>query len=196
MTKHYLVPLEAKIERMYLSGMSLNAIARELKSRFQSIHKALVRRGVTLRSRANKGSANGKWRGGRECDKGGYALTHRPDHPLATKAGYVREHRLVAEQSLGRYLTATEVVHHRDEDPGNNAPDNLIVFETNGKHLAATRKGRVPRWTADGKRRILEAVRKPQKRAASLPASVRGDDQSPQKTCRSTAKRGTKTASP
>src|SRR5690606_24179884 len=65
-------------------------------------------------------------------------------HPHATKAGYVREHRLIMEEKLGRYLTPTEVVHHIDDDPSNNAPENLVVFANNAVHISETMKGKVP----------------------------------------------------
>jgi|ERR1035438_3715743 hypothetical protein len=44
------------------------------------------------------------------------------------------EHRIVAEQKLGRKLLRSEVVHHKDGDKLNNAPDNLIVMRQ-GKHM-------------------------------------------------------------
>lgn len=50
-----------------------------------------------------------------------------PDHPRAQR-GYVPEHILVMEEQLGRYLTRDEVVHHRDRNKKNNAPDNLEVL--------------------------------------------------------------------
>lgn len=44
------------------------------------------------------------------------------------------EHRVVAEQILGRELRPGEVVHHIDGDKRNNAPENLKVFPSQAEH--------------------------------------------------------------
>ncbi len=44
------------------------------------------------------------------------------------------EHRQVAEESIGRPLVPGEVVHHRDGDKQNNAPENLEVLPNQGEH--------------------------------------------------------------
>lgn len=82
--------------------------------------------------RGKRGADHPRWTGGRLIRKG-YVLRRAPDHPAADKKGYVFEHRLVAEQTLGRPLAPGEVVHHIDHDPLNNAPDNLQVM-TRGEH--------------------------------------------------------------
>ena len=101
---------------------------------------------------------HGMWKGGKTTDKAGYILLHMPDHPDANCAGYVREHRYVMEQHLGRRLTKQEVVHHIDDDVSNNDISNLELFENNASHLAGTLKRKCPKWTEDGKRRIREAT--------------------------------------
>ncbi len=57
-----------------------------------------------------------------------------PDHPNANCNGCVLESRLIMEHELGRYLGPLEVVHHIDRDVSNNNPENLRLFECNGKH--------------------------------------------------------------
>lgn len=64
----------------------------------------------------------------------GYKWISVPDHPNATSNGCVLQHRLVAEEVIGRYLTEEEVVHHVDEDKSNNIPSNLEVFATKSDH--------------------------------------------------------------
>ncbi len=44
------------------------------------------------------------------------------------------EHRIVAEQILGRALFPGEVVHHIDGNKRNNKPENLRVFGFQGDH--------------------------------------------------------------
>lgn len=62
----------------------------------------------------------------------GYQLVYvGPDHPMATKTGYVREHRLVLAETLGRPLTPWEQVHHRNGIKTDNRPENLELWVTN-----------------------------------------------------------------
>jgi hypothetical protein len=58
----------------------------------------------------------------------GYVLAYCPDHPKATNRGYVYEHRLVMEETLGRPLRSDEHVHHRNGRRWDNRPENLEVM--------------------------------------------------------------------
>jgi hypothetical protein len=53
---------------------------------------------------------------------------------MARADGYVMEHRLVMALSLGRPLLRSEVVHHIDHNPANNAVENLMLFASNRDH--------------------------------------------------------------
>lgn len=46
------------------------------------------------------------------------------------------EHRIVAEEKLGRPLRQGEVVHHIDGNKKNNQPDNLLVLPSQREHAA------------------------------------------------------------
>lgn len=58
----------------------------------------------------------------------GYLQLYRPDHPYATRKGYVLQHRLVMEEVLGRYLHEDETVHHRNGNKLDNVPSNLELW--------------------------------------------------------------------
>ncbi len=89
----------------------------------------------------HSGERNPNWRGGRSITGHGYVLIRvGKDHHLADVRGYAYEHRLVAEQKLGRRLLPGEEPHHVDENKQNNHPDNLEIL-TEAEHRARHRKG-------------------------------------------------------
>jgi len=44
------------------------------------------------------------------------------------------EHRIIAEEALGRPIPAKAVIHHVDEDKHNNCPTNLVICPTREYH--------------------------------------------------------------
>lgn len=78
---------------------------------------------------------NSIWKGGIR-KSGRYKKIRRPHHKFVDKKGYVFLHRYLKELDLGRYLDPKEKVHHDDNNPDNNSPENLILLENHSQHFS------------------------------------------------------------
>lgn len=162
---------------MYRNKMSMDEIARALGTGRKQARRLLLENGVSLRKSGwnTRGSRNPAWKGGRRVDADGYVNVHMPDHPHAKKNGTILEHRVVFEKKIGRYLKPSEVVHHKNGVKHDNRPDNLELFSSNADHLRHELTGRVPNWTKDGFRRILEGARKPRRHKSNRQSQAKND---------------------
>jgi len=95
----------------------------------ECINYSLVAEGINLREN------NGNWRGGEIVTNRGYKKILVGSHPRADRDGYVLEHILVMEKSIGRLLTKKEVVHHIDHNKLNNNIKNLMLFGSHPEHI-------------------------------------------------------------
>jgi uncharacterized protein (DUF1330 family) len=80
-----------------------------------------------------KGYNHPNWKGGK-IKKDGYVMVRVNNHPFTNNRGYVKEHRLVMEKHLGRYLNKKEVVHHINGIRDDNKIENLMLFKNNQEH--------------------------------------------------------------
>ncbi len=163
-------PEYGELHRLYLEEFhSIAAIAKLASVSAKVVRSRLVAFGIPRRRTGPlAGALHPGWRGGVTV-KGGYVYRYVPNHPNA-QGCYVRESRLILERSLGRYLHPSEVVHHIDGDPSNNALSNLRLYSDNAEHLRMTLTGKCPHWTPEGHRAILEACCKP--RVAHPPLEI------------------------
>ena len=84
-----------------------------------------------------KGNTLGKncqnWKGGVSKIDHGYIREYAPNHPFQYGM-YVRQHRLVMEKHLGRYLKPEEVVHHINGIKSDNRIENLLLLPNQKAH--------------------------------------------------------------
>lgn len=140
------------LENLYtIRRLTLKEIAALKNCRDTAVWSALRRLNIPIRSRSEstraawaneryksairRGADSAAWRGGRRRDARGYIYIYSPNHPYATKAHCVMEHRLVVEEELGRYLLPSEKVHHKNKIKNDNRPENLEVFSCQAAHL-------------------------------------------------------------
>jgi hypothetical protein len=87
---------------------------------------------------ADKNRIGGKpchWKGGRIKNTQGYILIYSPNHPRKDSRGYVREHILIMEKMIGRYLQGKEMIHHINGVKSDNSPDNLYLCQNSAEHM-------------------------------------------------------------
>ena len=80
--------------------------------------------------RENTKEKSPTWKGGRRIESGGYVEILNKEHPRARQTGYVKEHILVMENNLGRYLVKGENVHHLNGYKTDNRIENLELWNT------------------------------------------------------------------
>ncbi len=120
-----------QIRREY--GWGINTIKRWL--RYHEIPLRDIGDDIIRRQKGNTGNTHPRWLGKRNL--GGYIYTYFPEHPHSNKQGYLAQHRLIAEQILGRYINQDEVVHHIDGDRANNMKSNLYPTTRAGHRKAS-----------------------------------------------------------
>lgn len=126
---------QRQIVHRYDGGESRSSIAGSFRASRDPIDRVLRDHGRELRDDSTRnpskvGANHPSWKGGRWIDSQGYVhIWVAPDDPMRVMAhsgGYVLEHRLVMGRALGRPLSGSEEVHHRDNrDRSNNDLSNL-----------------------------------------------------------------------
>lgn len=111
--------VESRIVELARQGMSVKQAEKELGLEATVIREYAARNGERFKDSYHAGFIT---------TGNGYRMVPAPDHPGKDSKGYVREHVLVAEKVLGRYLLAHEIAHHRDRNKANNAPGNIEVM--------------------------------------------------------------------
>jgi hypothetical protein len=158
---------------LYLSGVSVRDCAAQLQTGSSVVCKYLAKQDIQLRPfdliPGTSLEKNGNWKGGRSVgNNGGYISVMCPKgHPrLQLCQKYIPEHHLVMEMHIGRHLLPDEVVHHKDKNKQNNKIGNLVLFSSNGEHLAHELAGQCPKWSEEGKKKLQSEVLRKQREGA------------------------------
>lgn len=159
---------DEQLRRMSAQGMTAAEIGAVLGKSDHAVQRAMRRRGIPRQQANARMRKNVFWEGGWTVDKHGYLQVKIPDHPESNRNGYVRHHRWVMEQILGRYLEPGEVVDHRNSDTSDNRDENLRLFASNGQHLSVTRTGmaKLTPWEREQLRQ--EAIQRAHQRVAAI----------------------------
>lgn len=75
----------------------------------------------------------------------GYIKVYAPEHPNATKDGYIMKHHLVMERHLGHVIPDGYVVHHINHNRADNRIENLELMtfkEHAGLHMRERQEAR------------------------------------------------------
>lgn len=107
---------------------------RRTKASFKKAGNTFKKRYVEGKIKKNIGKDNGVWKGGRIINYQGYILIRNPEHPNQS-SGYVKEHNLIIEKQIGRFLKSEEVVHHINRIRDDNRIENLLLFKNHSKHM-------------------------------------------------------------
>ncbi len=107
-----------------------------------SVYRRLRELGV-VRTNAEAHKGQVPWnRVGRYTDGHGYIMLlldeDDPYYCMTMKGGYIREHRHVMAEYLGRPLESWEIVHHINGIRDDNDIENLEIYPEQGTHLAVT----------------------------------------------------------
>lgn len=105
---------------------------------FKSYHSVSHSRRFCSRScsslKHHKEEKIGYRKGGKKIDSQGYILVKDWGHIRHNNQGYVKEHRLIMEKNLGRFLESKEVIHHINGIRTDNRIENLMLLPSVGEH--------------------------------------------------------------
>lgn len=79
-------------------------------------------------------------KGGVYHHSSGYTHIYSANHPHKDCRGYVPEHILIMEKSIGRFIVSPEVVHHKNRIKNDNRIENLQLFKNNSEHIKQAHK--------------------------------------------------------
>lgn len=133
---------DLQFAELYAQDIPIPKIAEQLGIARDQGFRAVDRLGLPKRP-VRRGERSASWKGGVISRQGGYVMVRlSDDDPLASmrnSSGYAPEHRVVMARSLGRVLTRSETVHHKNGDKFDNRLENLqLRMGQHGKGVVMT----------------------------------------------------------
>lgn len=113
------VHLPDLVGEMYLNGEGCKEIAEHFGISKKVVQKKLAQLNIPRRIGKASGIKNPQWKGGKE------KALHK----------YRRQTYEVAAICLKKPVPEGHVIHHRDENPKNNHPSNLVIFPSASLHM-------------------------------------------------------------
>ncbi len=114
-------------------------ICKQCKTEYTTEHRPSKFCGLPCFRKAQTGEVREK-RVVRRVTVAGYIEVRDPNN---RKYGFILEHRLVMEQSIGRLLESKEEVHHLNHKRDDNRIENLMLCADSKEHLAQHAKERL-----------------------------------------------------
>ena len=134
--KKYDIKTRPRITEKTKKKISQSLIGKETKRKDRKLSEETKRK--ISESHKGKTFKPSKYGGHTKKRGDGYISVYKPNHPYASKDGYVMEHILVMENHIGRYLAKDEVVHHINKNRCDNRLENLQLMtfkEHAGLHM-------------------------------------------------------------
>lgn len=124
--------VRAEIVRLYTSGSSRYAVSRATGVWHYALERVLQEEGIAIRDdRRRQGESSHLFKEGKWVGPDGYVRKWvADDDPMASirNGRYALEHRLVMSRHLGRPLTRSERVHHKNGVKDDNRIENLELW--------------------------------------------------------------------
>lgn len=142
--------MEQQMADLYREGKSLSDIGKILGLSTTTVFRRFRKHNIpTDPIRRKRGAENHLYKGG-IIFRNGYVMLLKRDHPKSNYGGYVREHILVMEEFIGRYVKEGEIVHHRNSNKVDNRLENLMLIsdsEHRKIHAEMRKRNKLGRFT-------------------------------------------------
>lgn len=135
-----------KVTALYTQGFSLSDIAKQTGKSKASVFRFFKKHDIKTDPKRRKKTPGSK------IIRNGYVWVKVKTHPQSNYGGYVREHILVMEKKIRRFLFLDEVVHHIDFNPLNNKFKNLQLMkdkEHKALHAKLRRRNKKGKFICD-----------------------------------------------